>query len=266
MISRVFMVSRSRRPPVRAQARRHYRSARERAREPQTQPRRRLDAGAAGDRAVREPRACGRSQRAVEKQAMLDAAAQVLAQREPCRWRRPRTMPARAMPTTGRRAGRVRRAWRRCCWTTSSATVARACVRTGSSCRKARRRCWSTWAGCRCRAIARCRRSPLPPGRIEAARPAGRRRRRPVWRWASGIAKQGEGWVLTRVDLDRDAVSRTLALSAPLAPRVLRLDPALPLGYARDLRTAAPTPCRRSATAAMPCSGSHWRSPCWSPH
>lgn len=37
--------------------------------------------------------------------------------------------------------------------------------------------------------------------------------------------------LLTRVDLD--ALSASLGL--PLAPRILRLDPALPLGYARDL-------------------------------
>lgn len=50
----------------------------------------------------------------------------------------------------------------------------------------------------------------------------------------SGIAAQGGGWVLTRID--PDVVSRTLKLSTPLAPRVLRLDPALPIGYARDLQ------------------------------
>ena len=38
-------------------------------------------------------------------------------------------------------------------------------------------------------------------------------------------------WLLTRVDLP--ALSAALGLS--LAPRVLRLDPALPIGYARDL-------------------------------
>ena len=38
-------------------------------------------------------------------------------------------------------------------------------------------------------------------------------------------------WLLTRVDLEELSV----ALNQNLAPRVLRLDPALPLGYARDL-------------------------------
>lgn len=55
----------------------------------------------------------------------------------------------------------------------------------------------------------------------------------------SGIARQGDGWVLTRVDME--VVSRTLDLQPPLAPRVLRLDPALPLGYERDLQLLANT-------------------------
>jgi len=54
-----------------------------------------------------------------------------------------------------------------------------------------------------------------------------------------GIVRQDTGWVLTRVDID--VVSRTLELPAPLAPRVLRLDPALPLGYERDLQLLANT-------------------------
>lgn len=55
----------------------------------------------------------------------------------------------------------------------------------------------------------------------------------------SGIAPDGDGWVLTRIDMD--VVSRTLDLQPPLAPRVLRLDPALPLGYERDLQLLANT-------------------------
>lgn len=55
----------------------------------------------------------------------------------------------------------------------------------------------------------------------------------------SGIAPQGEGWVLTRIDTD--ALSRTLELTPALAPRVLRLDPAVPLGYERDLQLLANT-------------------------
>lgn len=73
----------------------------------------------------------------------------------------------------------------------------------------------------------------LPPGRIEvrgllAPPPSS------GLALGSGIAAQGEGWVLTRIE--PDVVSRTLKLSTPLAPRVLRLDPGLPIGYARDLQ------------------------------
>ena len=47
------------------------------------------------------------------------------------------------------------------------------------------------------------------------------------------MAVQGDGWLMARVDLDE--VARETGLSMPLAPRVLRLDPDLPFGYARDL-------------------------------
>ncbi len=49
----------------------------------------------------------------------------------------------------------------------------------------------------------------------------------------TGIAREGEDWLLTRVD--PAAIALVTGLSAPLAPRVLRLDPKLPIGYARDL-------------------------------
>jgi len=42
---------------------------------------------------------------------------------------------------------------------------------------------------------------------------------------------QGNTWLLTRVDIPALSTATGLAL----APRVLRLDPALPIGYARDL-------------------------------
>ncbi len=54
----------------------------------------------------------------------------------------------------------------------------------------------------------------------------------------SGWARQQDGWLLTRVDTA--AIARALRLPA-LAPRVLRLDPALPLGYDRDLQLLANT-------------------------
>lgn len=54
-----------------------------------------------------------------------------------------------------------------------------------------------------------------------------------------GIMRQGDGWLLTRVDTSR--ISAVLGLSPPLAPRVLRLDPALRIGYGRDLQLLANT-------------------------
>jgi surfeit locus 1 family protein len=45
------------------------------------------------------------------------------------------------------------------------------------------------------------------------------------------VAVDSGRWLLTRVDADALAT----ALREPLAPRMLRLDPALPLGFARDL-------------------------------
>ncbi|MCZ6992416.1 hypothetical protein OH407_24100, partial [Salmonella enterica] len=53
------------------------------------------------------------------------------------------------------------------------------------------------------------------------------------------LARQGEGWLMTRVDLA--AIADATGLSVPLAPRVLRLDPALPIGYERDLALLANT-------------------------
>lgn len=54
-----------------------------------------------------------------------------------------------------------------------------------------------------------------------------------------GMARQGDGWLLTRVDTSM--ISKALGLSAPLAPRVLRLDPALRMGFDRDLHLLANT-------------------------
>lgn len=47
----------------------------------------------------------------------------------------------------------------------------------------------------------------------------------------AGMAEQGEGWLMLRLDIP--AISA--AAGMPLAARVLRLDPASPLGYERDL-------------------------------
>ncbi len=79
---------------------------------------------------------------------------------------------------------------------------------------------------------------PLPQGEIAvsgllAAPPS------PGLRLGPGIGREGEGWLLTRVD--PPAVAAAVGLDGPLAPRVLRLDPALPLGYERDLELLANT-------------------------
>lgn len=55
----------------------------------------------------------------------------------------------------------------------------------------------------------------------------------------AGLVRQGDGWLLTRIDTA--AISTALKLSTPLAPRVLRLDPAVPLGFDRDLQLLANT-------------------------
>jgi cytochrome oxidase assembly protein ShyY1 len=47
------------------------------------------------------------------------------------------------------------------------------------------------------------------------------------------MAKQGDAWLVVR--LEPAAIARQFGLPA-LAPRVLRLDPALPFGYPRDLQ------------------------------
>jgi cytochrome oxidase assembly protein ShyY1 len=49
----------------------------------------------------------------------------------------------------------------------------------------------------------------------------------------AGMLQRDRAWLLMRVDTDE--IGRRLALPAPLAARVLRLDPALPIGHARDL-------------------------------
>lgn len=55
----------------------------------------------------------------------------------------------------------------------------------------------------------------------------------------AGIGRDGEGWLLTRVD--PAAIAAATGLAAPLAPRVLRLDPAIGLGFERDLELLANT-------------------------
>ena len=53
-----------------------------------------------------------------------------------------------------------------------------------------------------------------------------------------GIAQDGDAWLLTRVE---PAAVAAAAGVERIAPRVLRLDPALPIGHARDLEVLANT-------------------------
>lgn len=60
-------------------------------------------------------------------------------------------------------------------------------------------------------------------------------------RMGPGLVAQADGatWLATRIEPAE--VSAAWTLPAPLAPRVLRLDPALPLGHERDLELLANT-------------------------
>lgn len=91
---------------------------------------------------------------------------------------------------------------------------------------------------------------PLPPQRTLPHEPAldGRYRLQgllappPSAGFALGSADQPQAdgsHLLTRIDIN--AVAKSLALPGGLAPRVLRLDPALAMGYARDLDVLANT-------------------------
>jgi cytochrome oxidase assembly protein ShyY1 len=60
-------------------------------------------------------------------------------------------------------------------------------------------------------------------------------------RLGEGLVAQDDGgdWLATRIEPAE--VTQAWSLNAPLAPRVLRLDPALPLGHERDLELLANT-------------------------
>lgn len=178
------------------------------------------------------------AQRAVEKQAMLDAAAQVLSQRKPVALAQA-AHPARTH-TYDWAQGAGRFDARGPLWLDNQQRNGRAGVRVyrifiadGAPDPLLADLGWLPLPADRSMpAIA------LPQGRIEvrglltpppsAGLPLG-----------SGIARQGDGWVLTRID--PEVVARATGLSVPLAPRVLRLDPALPFGYERDLELLANT-------------------------
>ena len=180
---------------------------------------------------------CWQTRRAVEKQAMLDAAAQVLQARAP--------VPLAAAADPARRRDYD---WSR----GEGAFDARGPLWLDNQQRGGR-------AGVRAyRLFVPDRGTPLlvdlgwlplpgdrtmppiqrPPGRIEVR---GLLTPPPSTGLAlgGGLVRQGEGWLLTRVDTV--AIAASLGLSVPLAPRVLRLDPALPLGFDRDLQLLANT-------------------------
>ena len=58
-------------------------------------------------------------------------------------------------------------------------------------------------------------------------------------RLGPGLAPDGDAWLATRIE--PDAVAAAWSLREPLAARVLRLDPALPIGHERDLHLLANT-------------------------
>ena len=172
------------------------------------------------------------ARRAVEKQAMLDAAAQVLTQRK---------------PVALAQADNVARSHEYDWAAGAGAFDARGPLWLDNQQRNGR-------AGVRVYRIFLPEQAhapllvdlgwlPLPPDRTMPAvgLPQGRIEIRglltpppsPGLPLGSGMARQGDGWVLTRVD--PASIASNTGLSVPLAPRVLRLDPALPLGYERDL-------------------------------
>lgn len=177
------------------------------------------------------------AQRAVEKRAMLDAAAQVLGQRQAV------SLAQAADPARLRdydwAVGNGRFAERGPLWLDNQMRNGRAGVQAY--------RAFLPDAGAPL--LVDLGWMPLPADRVmpAVALPQGTLEVRGLLvpppssglALGEGIVRQGDGWVLTRVDID--VVSRTLELPAPLAPRVLRLDPALPLGYERDLQLLANT-------------------------
>lgn len=180
------------------------------------------------------------SQRAAEKQAMLDAVAQVLAQR--------RAVPLGEAADAARArgydwaAGRGSFVARGPLWLDNQQRGGRSGVQVY--------RVFQAADGAAYRPLlVDLGWLPLPPERTmpAVALPAGELELRGLLlpppstglAVGPGLAAQDGGWVMTRVDTD--AIARALDLPAPLAPRVLRLDPALPLGYERDLQLLANT-------------------------
>ena len=177
------------------------------------------------------------SRRAVEKQAMLDAAAQVLAVRKP--------VPLAAAADPARRdefdwsSGEGAFDARGPLWLDNQQREGRAGVRAY--------RLFVPDHGAPI--LVDLGWLPLPGNRALPAieRPPGRVAVRGLLApppstglaLGSGLVRQGDGWLLTRIDTA--AIAPALGLAVPVAPRVLRLDPALPMGHARDLQLLANT-------------------------
>jgi cytochrome oxidase assembly protein ShyY1 len=178
------------------------------------------------------------SHRAVEKQAMLDAAAHVLQRREP------RPLSAAADPL--RRdaydwaIGRGRFDERGPFWLDNQQRNGRAGVRTYRVFLPEQGPPLLVDLGWRpLPADRELPPSPRPEDEFELrgllAPPPS-----PGIALGSGIAARGDGWLLTRLEPAR--ITEATGMPVPLAPRVLRLDPALEgIGYERDLELLANT-------------------------
>jgi cytochrome oxidase assembly protein ShyY1 len=171
------------------------------------------------------------SRRAVEKQAMLDAAADALSSRAP------QALALAADPARARHYDWARGSGE---FADSGALLLDNQQRNGRAGIRAYRIFrpesgapmlvdlgWLPLAGDR-----RLPDVPRPPGRIELR---GLLAPPPSTGLEMGAAmgREGDAWLLTRVD--PTAITRETGLTTPLAPRVLRLDPKLPIGYERDL-------------------------------
>lgn len=178
------------------------------------------------------------SHRAIEKQAMLDAAAQVLHARVP------EPLAAAADPARSEAyawaVGRGHFDERGPLWLDNQQRDGRVGVRTYRIFLPAQGRPLLVDLGWRpLPANRRMPASPRPQGEfvlrgLLAPPPS------PGIALGKGIAAHGEGWLMTRVE--PAAITAATGLSVPVAGRVLRLDPAMTgLGFDRDLQLLANT-------------------------
>jgi cytochrome oxidase assembly protein ShyY1 len=179
------------------------------------------------------------SRRAVEKQAMLDAAAQVLERRTP--------MPLSAAADAARAQaydwaqGRGHFDPRGPLWLDNQQRDGRTGVRLYRIFQPEQPGARPLLVDLGWLPLPGDRRLPQPPAPAGMIEVRGLLAPPPSAGLALGpaLAAQDAGWLLTRVE--PQAIVEATGLSGPLAPRVLRLDPALPLGHARDLALLANT-------------------------